>query len=209
MQLIRNQQVVSSSLITSSKELRRFRRSFLIEKCKKTIDTAGQIWYDNNARGISAVGSAQHWQCWGQGFESPMLHQKNSDLKTSRSFSVLFAFGEFDCFAVICGYRRVIFASRVLGRIEYHCERSEQYHFCESKNFTPSNARHITLLHFRFLNPIGVIICLRLFRLHKPTKRVGNRLPVLSVVGIRTREADEATSEAMAKRCKHRKNPLC
>ena len=26
-------------------------------------------------RGISAVGSAQHWQCWGQGFESPMLHQ--------------------------------------------------------------------------------------------------------------------------------------
>ena len=26
-------------------------------------------------RGISAVGSAQHWQCWGQEFESPMLHQ--------------------------------------------------------------------------------------------------------------------------------------
>ena len=25
--------------------------------------------------GISAVGSAQHWQCWGQGFKSPMLHQ--------------------------------------------------------------------------------------------------------------------------------------
>ncbi len=25
-------------------------------------------------RGISAAGSAQHWQCWGQGFESPMLH---------------------------------------------------------------------------------------------------------------------------------------
>ena len=22
---------------------------------------------------ISAVGSAQHWQCWGQGFESPMF----------------------------------------------------------------------------------------------------------------------------------------
>ena len=28
-------------------------------------------------RGISAVGSAQHWQCWGQEFESPMLHQIN------------------------------------------------------------------------------------------------------------------------------------
>ena len=26
--------------------------------------------------GISAVGSAPHWQCGGQGFESPMLHQK-------------------------------------------------------------------------------------------------------------------------------------
>ena len=26
--------------------------------------------------GISAVGSAQHWQCWGQGFKSPMLHQR-------------------------------------------------------------------------------------------------------------------------------------
>ena len=26
--------------------------------------------------GISAVGSAQHWQCWGQGFKSPMLHHR-------------------------------------------------------------------------------------------------------------------------------------
>ena len=25
--------------------------------------------------GISAVGSAPHWQCGGQEFESPMLHQ--------------------------------------------------------------------------------------------------------------------------------------
>ena len=32
----------------------------------------------NSARGISAVGSAPHWQCGGQGFESPMLHQKRS-----------------------------------------------------------------------------------------------------------------------------------
>ena len=31
-------------------------------------------------RGISAVGSAQHWQCWGQGFESPMLHQKEKQI---------------------------------------------------------------------------------------------------------------------------------
>ena len=36
-----------------------------------------RIGYDNIApvRGISAVGSAQHWQCWGQEFESPMLHK--------------------------------------------------------------------------------------------------------------------------------------
>ena len=25
-------------------------------------------------RGVSAVGSARHWQCRGQGFESPTLH---------------------------------------------------------------------------------------------------------------------------------------
>ena len=30
--------------------------------------------------GISAVGSAQHWQCWGQGFESPMLHQQKENI---------------------------------------------------------------------------------------------------------------------------------
>lgn len=29
-------------------------------------------------RGVSAVGSAQHWQCWGQGFESPTLHQTDA-----------------------------------------------------------------------------------------------------------------------------------
>ena len=29
-------------------------------------------------RGISAVGSAPHWQCGGQGFKSPILHQKSS-----------------------------------------------------------------------------------------------------------------------------------
>ena len=35
---------------------------------------------------------------------------------------VLFAFGELYCYAVVFGYRRVIFATRVLWRIEYHCE---------------------------------------------------------------------------------------
>ena len=41
-------------------------------------------------RGISAVGSAQHWQCWGQGFESPMLHQKSRSRKRAGFFSRLF-----------------------------------------------------------------------------------------------------------------------
>ena len=36
--------------------------------------------------GISAAGSAQHWQCWGQGFESPMLHQ----IKSTCFLQVLF-----------------------------------------------------------------------------------------------------------------------
>ena len=41
-------------------------------------------------RGISAVGSAQHWQCWGQEFESPMLHQqKPLSHKGLRVFLVL------------------------------------------------------------------------------------------------------------------------
>ncbi len=33
----------------------------------------------SRSRGISAAGSAQHWQCWGQRFESAMLHQNKSE----------------------------------------------------------------------------------------------------------------------------------
>ena len=40
-------------------------------------------------RGISAVGSAQHWQCWGQGFESPMLHQNTKTVDFPRFFVYL------------------------------------------------------------------------------------------------------------------------
>ena len=45
--------------------------------------TATEAW------GISAVGSAQHWQCWGQEFESPMLHQMRS-FQRRISFFVVF-----------------------------------------------------------------------------------------------------------------------
>ena len=44
--------------------------------CLKKMLTKRVMFVILIARGISAVGSAQHWQCWGQGFESPMLHQK-------------------------------------------------------------------------------------------------------------------------------------
>lgn len=31
--------------------------------------------------GVGAAGSARHWQCRGQGFESPTLHHKKTSLK--------------------------------------------------------------------------------------------------------------------------------
>ncbi len=41
--------------------------------------------------GISAVGSASHWQCGGQGFESPMLHQtKNGGISDFYRFIAVF-----------------------------------------------------------------------------------------------------------------------
>ncbi len=42
-------------------------------------------------RGVSAVGSAQHWQCWGHGFKSRTLHTKS----TSRLGGVLFVYLRF------------------------------------------------------------------------------------------------------------------
>ena len=50
------------------------------------------MWYYIRRWGISAVGSAQHWQCWGQGFESPMLHQKEK-ARRSRAFSFWWSIG--------------------------------------------------------------------------------------------------------------------
>lgn len=45
--------------------------------CKNTLDTAQFRCYNKSIRGISAVGSASHSHCEGQGFDSPMLHQNN------------------------------------------------------------------------------------------------------------------------------------
>ena len=44
----------------------------------------------SSVRGISAVGSAQHWQCWGQEFESPMLHHKTTLNSTTRLVSFFY-----------------------------------------------------------------------------------------------------------------------
>ena len=59
------------------------------------------------SRGISAAGSAQHWQCWGQRFESAMLHKtKISELdKGSDIFVSTFAFDSaaWARFLVACG----------------------------------------------------------------------------------------------------------
>ena len=47
-------------------------------KTKQTEDISknDNLCYIETARGVSAVGSARHWQCRGQGFESPTLHKK-------------------------------------------------------------------------------------------------------------------------------------
>ena len=43
-------------------------------------------------RGISAVGSASHWQCGGQGFESPMLHSLNAKAAVGISPTAAFTY---------------------------------------------------------------------------------------------------------------------
>ena len=48
--------------------------------------------------GISAVGSAQHWQCWGQGFESPILHQAR---RRHRIRMAVICYTDFFCLAAV------------------------------------------------------------------------------------------------------------
>ena len=64
--------------------------------------------------------------------------KKKADCESNLLFSVIFACGEFYCFAVIFGLRRVIFASRVL-RGEYNITVSV------ANNITTSFASNITL----------------------------------------------------------------
>ena len=65
---------------------------------------------------------------------------KKTDLPnfSQGSWAVLFACGEFYCFAVIFGLCRVIFASQVKWRIKYHCE-------AKPNNITTRHSRIISL----------------------------------------------------------------
>ena len=57
--------------------------------------------------------------------------------------------GEFYCFAVIFGLRRVVFASRVLeANIISLRNEVEQYHFCASKNITLTKSAY----HYKLFN---------------------------------------------------------
>ena len=44
-------------------------------------------------RGISAAGSAPHWQCGGHGFESRMLHISETPVKSKALFKALILLG--------------------------------------------------------------------------------------------------------------------
>ena len=126
-------------------------------------------------RGISAVGSAQHWQCWGQGFESPMLHQKKA-LAEASAFLVKFAYGEWNmaspceiaslwniCFANVRG--EFYFTSTegryftISARKLFHIRREPNISL---KNSPPQVADDIQGFHldlslnvwYRFLNPL-------------------------------------------------------
>ena len=74
-----------------------FKREILFIFIKKGVYKTDKPCYTiTRSRGISAVGSAQHWQCWGQEFESPMLHQMKT-LESQRlerfSFCLLLSAG--------------------------------------------------------------------------------------------------------------------
>ena len=66
------------------------------------------LWSDEqkklHTRGISAAGSASHWQCGGRGFESHMLHQSPKGVSLWGLFftSSLFTTNAFGALEVIC-----------------------------------------------------------------------------------------------------------
>ena len=74
---------------------------FHAKKLKKGLDAGKILRYNMQRwRGISAVGSAQHWQCWGQEFESPMLHHT---VRTRTQFFTKKGSGTFFVYRRFCG----------------------------------------------------------------------------------------------------------
>ena len=90
---------------------------------------------------------------------------RDTPLRVSRI--TLFACGEFYCYAVIFGLRRVIFATRVFRRIEYHCEAKpcnitvamRQYHSLRQQR-TPLLNQQKKREHFRYkTNLFSLFVC--------------------------------------------------
>ena len=80
--------------------------------------------------GVSSSGKTQHFDCCIRRFESCHPSQKKASRKTC-FFQLYSPCGEFYCFAVIFGLRRVVFASRVYeANIISLRNEVEQYHCC-------------------------------------------------------------------------------
>ena len=69
-------------------------------------------------RGISAVGSAPHWQCGGQGFDSPILHQKTVDYEI-KSTAFFFKGDEYEILYIAKHTEPVERDGKIYKRFEY------------------------------------------------------------------------------------------
>ena len=78
--------------------------------------------------------------------------KKKADCESNLLFSVIFACGEFYCFAVIFGLRRVIFASRVLeaNRISLK-PQGFNITIAISDNITPTKSEYNSCFLCRFV----------------------------------------------------------
>ena len=69
---------------TLSKIGRNFSAPPPLTRCRRSVDKSTRpitAIFQIPKRGISAVGSARHWQCRGHGFESRMLHNEKRHRK--------------------------------------------------------------------------------------------------------------------------------
>ena len=92
------------------------------------LQTKEIMVYSFPLRGISAVGSAQHWQCWGQEFESPMLHQTYR--RSNNSFGRRFFVNQLLPASPVDGY---YFNTFLLAEHQssYRCLKNAEYIVCQ------------------------------------------------------------------------------